>query len=112
MNITSPSNYGPLVVSRFGLEGFVCYDNFTEADALTACRTIGFRNGHTIKVVRGRRLPLTSGKVICDPPMSNFKDCSFNTFGQDPECQSDNIAGVICYNNGEYLNIFYVCTVI
>jgi hypothetical protein len=90
------SFYGPVVISRFGLSGYVCSKHFDNFDATMVCKTRGFKRGYAVDVYKDYILPVIMGNLTCNGA-NEIDRCTFSKFSDDHGCSdSDTVAGVIC----------------
>ena len=77
--------------------GTVCRDNFDEADALVACRSLGFKRG---TVLNANQTPDGTGAILlddlhCTGTENSLLECQHNGIGIH-NCQHNEDVGVFC----------------
>lgn len=95
--------YGPVLASRYGLQGYVCNQQFDNSDASLVCKTKGFQKGYAVNVYKDFTYPVVLGNLTCNG-VNEIESCTYSNFGGDHGCSdSDTIAGVICSDSGSIL---------
>lgn len=95
--------YGPVVASRYGLQGYVCKHQFDDSDASLVCKTKGFQKGYAVNVYRDYTYPVVLGNLTCNG-VNEIESCTYSNFSGDHGCaDSDIIAGVVCSDSGSIL---------
>lgn len=95
--------YGPVVASRYGLQGYVCKHQFDNSDASLVCKTKGFQKGYAVNVYRDYTYPVVLGNLTCNG-VNEIESCTYSNFSGDHGCaDSDIIAGVVCSDSGSIL---------
>ncbi|XP_062609247.1 deleted in malignant brain tumors 1 protein-like [Saccostrea cucullata] len=103
LTIHLESFYGPVVISRYGLSGYVCNKLFDNFDATMICKTKGYQTGYAVNVYKDFTFPIVMGNLTCNGA-NEINRCTFSKFSDDHGCSdSDTVAGVICSNTDKLL---------
>ena len=91
--------YGPVMVSRYGLPGYICSHRFDNFDANMVCKTQGFQRGYAVNVYKDFRNSIVLGNLSCNGA-DKIESCTYTKFNEDHGCSNtDTVAGVICSNS-------------
>lgn len=98
---------GMPLVSRYGIKGTICSDDFTDLEAVVLCRGLSFRTGYAIQgpqMTEGTEHPMVLSGVRCRAGSeANLSDCTRDDFKDAVHnCASTRpTVNVLCSRNDE-----------
>nr|XP_018903702.1 PREDICTED: uncharacterized protein LOC109034806 [Bemisia tabaci] len=89
---------GRLEIKRFGVWGTICDDDFSETEALVACRTLGFYGPAKFRkeaAFGAGTGPIWLDEVHCGGNETSIEKCVHGIWGQS-NCQHDEDVSIVC----------------
>ncbi|KAL4222001.1 hypothetical protein ACF0H5_018047 [Mactra antiquata] len=100
--------YGAIEINKYGFWGPVCYKNWSNFEANTACKHLGYRGGVVHYATLPTYEPMVLGQFKCRQRDTMLHNCDYVGFRHDIGCSyttldntKQQVAGVLCYHDEE-----------
>ena len=101
MTVKLDQDHKTVMVYRNGQWGYVCNDQWTDAEAETVCRGLNYTNGVSAQRSSGSPMsPFLLHNVSCGSEAGALNQCHFDDVDSDV-CRYLEPAAVLCYNEGD-----------
>ena len=94
-----PGFIGVPVVQRFGVNGHICNDGFTKAEADVVCKERGYAQGILLKATTLNYVSFVVQNLKCRRSERKISDCKFSTWSLGSSCSKPETPKLMCLKN-------------